>query len=345
MIDLPPPALRLRIDKEALAHNWRELDAMSGRARAGAAVKANCYGLGVDSCVPALRDAGCRDFFVAHWSEVPALIEHVPPEQVAVLHGPLRTEDAAFARATGVLPIINSLHQARLWTETGGGPCHLMIDTGINRLGLSPHEVGEEVVGALDVRVLISHLASADEDSSQNGRQLATFREVLAKIPHGEASLANSAGIGLGSDYHFDLTRPGLALYGGIPRAELDGRIHRVAQPEAALIQVRNLKAGDTVGYNATFTASEEMKVGVVSAGYADGILRSWGGGHFLHGTDRLPILGKVSMDMIVIDLSAAPQLREGDWVKLPYELHDAAQQTSLTQYELLTVLGHRFRR
>lgn len=345
MIDPPPPALRLRIDKDALAHNWRELDAMSGKARAGAAVKANCYGLGVDQCVPVLRDAGCRDFFVAHWSEVPALIEHVPPKQVAVLHGPLRTEDAAFARATGVLPVINSLHQARLWTETGGGPCHLMIDTGINRLGLSPHEVGEGVVGALDVQVLISHLASADEDSSQNAQQLALFRDALAQIPHREASLANSAGIGLGSDYHFDLTRPGLAVYGGIPRHELAGRIHQVAHPEAALIQVRNLQPGDHVGYNATFTATTEMKVGVVSAGYADGILRSWGGGHFLHDTTRLPILGKVSMDMIVIDLSAAPQLREGDWVKLPYDLRDAAQQTSLTQYELLTILGHRFRR
>ena len=343
MTQLPPPSLRLIIDNQALADNWLALDRMSGTARAGAAVKADCYGLGVDRCVPELWQAGCRDFFVAHWSEVPGVIAHVPANRVAVLHGPQTPEDAAFARETGVRPVIDSLRQARLWGEAGGGPCDLMIDSGINRLGIAPAELADPAVQALDVHTLLSHLACADEDVAMNARQLAVFSECLPAIAHRQASLANSAGISLGSDYAFDLTRPGLALYGGVPRPELAGRIEQVAFPQAALIQTRTIGAGASVGYNATFTAPADMRIGVVSLGYADGVLRSWAGAHFLHGERKLPILGKVSMDMIVIDLDAAPELSEGDWVELPYHLPDAAQQTTLSQYELLTILGNRF--
>lgn len=343
MTQLPRPSLRLIIDNQALADNWLALDRMSGTARAGAAVKADCYGLGVDRCVPVLWQAGCRDFFVAHWSEVPGVIAHVPANRVAVLHGPQTPEDAAFARVTGVRPVVDSLRQARLWGEAGGGPCDLMIDSGINRLGIAPDELDDPAVQALDVHTLLSHLACADEDVAMNARQLAAFRECLPAIAHRQASLANSAGIALGSDYAFDLTRPGLALYGGVPRPELAGRIAQVAYPQAALIQTRTIGAGASVGYNATFTAPADMRIGVVSLGYADGILRSWAGAHFLHGERKLPILGKVSMDMIVIDLDAAPELSEGDWVELPYHLPDAAQQTTLSQYELLTILGNRF--
>ena len=343
MTQLPPPSLRLIIDNQALADNWLALDRMSGTARAGAAVKADCYGLGVDRCVPVLWQAGCRDFFVAHWSEVPGVIAHVPANRVAVLHGPQTPEDAAFARETGVRPVIDSLRQARLWGEAGGGPCDLMIDSGINRLGIAPEELADPAVQALDVHTLLSHLACADEDVAMNARQLAVFRDCLPAISHRQASLANSAGIALGSDYAFDLTRPGLALYGGVPRPELAGRIAQVAYPQAALIQTRTIGAGASVGYNATFTAPADMRIGVVSLGYADGILRSWAGAHFLHGERKLPILGKVSMDMIVIDLAAAPELSDGDWVELPYHLPDAAQQTTLSQYELLTILGNRF--
>ncbi|UYH55810.1 alanine racemase [Qipengyuania sp. SS22] len=343
MTTLPPPTLRLRIDCDALAHNWRALDALSGSARAGAAVKANCYGLGVDACVPVLRDAGCRDFFVAHWSEVPAVLRHVPAEQVAVLHGPIDAEEAAYARAVGVRPVIDSLHQARLWIEGGGGPCNLMIDTGINRLGISPADLSDPAIQQLEIEVLMSHLACADEDSAMNARQREAFRDCRSAVRHKDASLANSAGIALGSDYAFDLTRPGLSLYGGIPRSELAGDIRQVAYPEAQVIQLRQIDTGETVGYNATFTAPAAMRVGVVSLGYADGILRSWAGAHFTHGERQLPILGKVSMDMIVLDLSDAPDVREGEWITLPYNLPDAAQQTTLSQYELLTILGHRF--
>ena len=141
-----------------------------------------------------------------------------------MLHGPVRDGDCAYARATGAVPVINSLEQAARWSASGGGRCHLMIDTGINRLGVAPDELGDPAVAALDVDVLMSHLASADEDCVTNARQLAEFRACLPQVPHASASLANSAGIALGREYAFDLTRPGLALYGGVPRAELQRR-------------------------------------------------------------------------------------------------------------------------
>ena len=179
-----------------------------------------------------------------------------------------------------------------------------------------------------------------------NPRQLAAFRGVLGAIPHRRASLANSAGIALGADYAFNLTRPGLALYGGVPRSELAAAIRPVAQVQAAILQTRALAAGESVGYNATFTAPTPMRVATVSMGYADGFLRARGPGNaFSHHGRRLPILGKVSMDMVVVDASAVPDLREGDWLDVPYSLPDASAATGLSQYELLTVLGKRFAR
>ena len=346
MPDLPPPSLRLRLDEDALAANWRALDTMSGAASAGAAVKADAYGLGVDKVVPVLRDAGARDFFVAHWSEAPEVARHVDPAQVSVLHGPVHVEDAAYARASGVRPVINSVEQARRWIAAGGGVCHLMIDTGINRLGLSLADIGDPAIAALEVDLLMSHLASADEDSALNGRQLDRFRTACAAIPARRRSLANSAGIALGPEFAFDLTRPGVSLYGGIPRGELAGLIRQVVFPQAAVLQVRELAPGDSVGYNATFTAPEAMRAGVISLGYADGFLRCRGpGGTLRLGETRLPLLGKVSMDMAVVDLAHAPEVREGDWLDVPFDLPETAEACGLSQYELLTTLGRRFRR
>lgn len=344
--DLPPAALRLRLDPAALAANWQALDHLSGEARAGAAVKADAYGLGVGFAAPALRDAGCADFFVAHWQEVPALLDHVPSGQISVLHGPLTEADAAFAAACGVKPVINSLHQAALWRAAGGGRCDVMVDTGMNRLGLALAELGDPAVQGLAVDVLLSHLAAAEEDRPLNALQCRRWNAARQALPHARASLANSAGITLGADYHGDLTRPGLALYGGVPCAALAGTIQQVVTPQAALIQTRELQAGDGVGYNATFTAPGPMRVGVVSLGYADGYLRCWSGkGSLRHGELELPVLGRVSMDMTIVDLSAAPMLREGDWLDVDYALPAAAAMSGLSQYELLTLLGRRFRR
>ena len=343
----PPPTLRLSLDREALAANWRALNHLSGTASAGAAVKADAYGIGAAQAVPVLRDAGCRDFFVAHWSEAAVVAALVGPASVAVLHGPQTPADAAYARALGVRPVINSLPQARIWRDAGGGPCHVMVDTGMNRLGLSLAQLADPLVAGLEIDALLSHLASAEDDTPLNAAQLARWQEARRMAAHARASLANSAGIMLGEAYHGDLTRPGIALYGGVPCAALAPHIRQVVRPEAAIIQVRDLSAGDTVGYNATFTAPMAMRAAVISLGYADGYLRCWSGRGLFRSADgaALPVLGRVSMDMTIIDLAAAPHLREGDWVSADYSLPEAAASSGLSQYELLTLLGRRFQR
>jgi alanine racemase len=346
MAEPPPRTLRLRLDREALAGNWRALDRLSGSASAGAAVKADAYGIGVANAVPVLREAGCETFYVAHWSEVADVLAYVAPQHVVVLHGPVRPEDVVFARATGVRPVINSANQARLWLEGGGGLCDLMVDTGINRLGVAQSEIGDPLIARLEIETLMSHLASADEDSPQNAAQRKRFEEVVPHIAHRRRSLANSAGIALGRDYAFDLTRPGLALFGGVPRPELADDIRQVAHPQAAVLQLRDLAPGDGVGYNATFIADRAMRAATVSLGYADGFLRCWAGhGALRFGEALLPLLGRVSMDMVVVDCSAVPELREGDWLEVPYHLPQAADRCGLSQYELLTTLGRRFQR
>lgn len=344
--DLPESSLRLRIDADALASNWRALDAMSGTATAGAAVKADAYGLGAARVSRILVGAGCRNFFVAHWAEVPNLLLHVPAASIAVLHGPMNAAEAAFARATGARPVLNSLSQARLWQETGGGRCHVMVDTGMSRLGLAMSEIADPALADLDVDLCLSHLASADEDVPQNEQQRLRFETVRAAIPARRYSLANSAGIALGAGFHADVTRPGIALYGGIARPEFAGTIRQVARPEAAVIQVRHLQPGDKVGYNAIFTADRPMRVGVLAIGYADGYLRCWTGrGSFLFDGVEVPVLGRVSMDLTIVDLGGVPSCNEGDWLVASYDLPRAARESGLSQYELLTVLGRRFSR
>lgn len=346
-VEPPCPALRLDFDRDALVGNWRALDALSGEARAGAAVKADAYGVGAGRVTAALWEAGCRDFFVAHTSEAAPLLGLVPADAIAVLHGPTTAGCARFMRETGVRPVINTLHQASLWRQAGGGRCDVMVDTGISRLGLPMAALGEEAVRSLDVDVAHSHLASADEDVPFNRLQVERWRSACAMLPHRRASLANSAGIALGPDYHGDMTRPGLSLYGGIPRAELASVIRQVVRPMATVMQVRDLAVGEGVGYNHTFIAPAPMRVGVISIGYADGYLRAWsqGKGAMRWNGARLPVLGRVSMDMTVIDLSAAPGIAEGDWVEAEYSLPQAATASGLTQYELLTLMGTRFDR
>jgi len=342
----PPPPLRLTLDADALTANWRALNRLSGAARAGAAVKADGYGTGARRVTQVLSAAGCRDFFVAYSAEAAELDGLVDPASIAVLHGALSKADAAFIKARGFRPVINSLHQARLWRDAGGGAADLMVDTGINRLGQPMADLGDPLLRELDLRVLHSHLASAEEDCPQNAAQRDAWQAARALGLAPEASLANSAGIVLGEDYHGDLTRPGLALYGGVPCAALVPHIQQVVRPEVALMQVRDLAAGDAVGYNATFVAQRAMRVGVAAVGYGDGYLRAWSGkGSFRHGGQVLPVLGRISMDMTVLDLTAAAHLGEGDWVEIDYALPDAAKHTGLSQYELLTLLGRRFSR
>lgn len=336
--------LRLSIDTAALVDNWRTLAAMSGAAACGAAVKADGYGLGAASVVKRLAEAGCRDFFVATWAEAVALAPL--GVTISVLHG-VRDGDLAVAtQLAGARPVLNTAAQVVRWRAAGGGACDVMVDTGMNRLGLSAAEVGGGLIDGLPIDTLMSHLACADEDSAMNARQAAEFAAVAAAVPARRRSLANSAGIALGADYAFDLTRPGLALYGGVPRAEFAGRIRQVAVPEAQVIQRRLLPRGATIGYNATFTAGRDIEVAIANIGYADGYWRGFSG----VGTARaegasLPVIGRVSMDLVAIDVTAAPGLGEGDWVAFDFALPEAAAISGFSQYELLTGLGARFDR
>jgi len=342
----PPLPLRLAFDADALAGNWSALSRLSGQARAGAAVKANAYGLGAHRVSEVLLKAGCRDFFVAYPAEAAEIADIVPPAAISVLHGPLDEADAAYLRQIGARPVINSLRQATLWLAAGGGICDVMVDTGMNRLGLALGDLGDPLIRSLEVATLMSHLASAEEDSELNARQLRGWLEAVSILPSRDQSLANSAGIMLGPDYHGSLTRPGLSLYGGIPCASLAGTIRPVAHPEAQIIQIRSVRAEETIGYNATFTATKDMRIGVVALGYADGYLRCWSDkGAMLHCSTRVPVVGRVSMDMTMIDLTAAPDASEGDRLRLVYDLPSASAQTGLSQYELLTLLGRRFQR
>ena len=343
MTEFEPP-LRLHLDGDALAANWRFLKGQ-GSAACGAAVKANAYGLGARDVVTRLRDAGCRDFFVAHWQEAAAIADLVPPEWIAVLNG-IHAADIPHIRQLGAIPVLNTPGQVALWKEAAGGICHVMLDTGINRLGIRPVQADAALFDGLCVDILMSHLASADENSGQNAAQLATFVDIGRNMQFKRRSLSNSGGIFLGSDYHFDLTRPGLALYGGTARPEMMGAIQPVVRLSARILQVCQLETGDRVGYNGTFTCPTQMRVGTISIGYADGYLRAFAGQGCASAQGReLPVIGRVSMDLVTIDLSLALDLNEGDWVGVDYDLAEASQATGLSQYELLTNLGTRFER
>ncbi|MGN7997500.1 alanine racemase [Sphingomonas sp. 22176] len=338
MTDSP---LRLRLNAAALTANWTLLARLSGAAACGAAVKANGYGLGARGVVERLAQAGCRDFFVAAWGEARAIADL--GVAVSVLHG-VRAEDLA-DRPANARPVLASAEQVRRWREAGGGVCDVMVDTGMNRLGVSPQQVADGLLEGLAIDTLMSHLVSADEDVSLNARQRDSFAALAGRTSARRMSLANSAGIALGADYHFDLTRPGIALYGGRQR-EAHGAIAQVITPEAQILQRRQVRAGETIGYNATYTAPRDMEVAILNLGYADGYLRCFSNKGRAHAGDAvLPVVGRVSMDLTAICVDAAPELADGDWVAMDYALPETAALSGLSQYELLTGLGTRFDR
>ena len=336
-------ALRLRLDPAALVANWRWLQRTSGTA-AGAAVKADGYGLGAREVVRWLGGAGCRDFFVSTWAEAEALGPLPDGASLSVLHG-VGGGDLAAALANVARPVLSTPQQVARWKAAAPGrECDVMVDTGMNRLGLRADEIG--IADGLTIETLMSHLACADEDHSMNRVQRDRFAAVAATVPAKRASLANSAGICLGRDYSFDLVRPGLALYGGVPRAEADGHIAQVAFPEAEVIQRRTVRAGESIGYGATWVARADTEAAIVNVGYADGYLRCFAGrGGASVGDAKLPLIGRVSMDLVALDCSAANELAEGDWVTMDYDLPAASAATGLSQYELLTGLSPRFER
>jgi alanine racemase len=342
----PHIPLRLTIDLSAIQDNWRWCSKMSGTAACGAAVKADAYGLGAQKIVPALLKAGCRDFFVSTYAEAEPLLPLMEEgASLSVLHGVSR-DDVDYARDCPARPVLNSVEQVRRWKEIAPErPCDVMVDTGMNRLGLTPEEAVSGVLDGLKIETLMSHLASADEDVPQNERQLGFFHAIAQDLQVQRLSLANSAGICLGADYAFDLTRPGLALYGGVSREEAQGRIQRVVRVEAQVIQRRLVRAGETIGYNATFMARQDMEVAIVNVGYADGYLRGFSNsGRVQIGHAFARVVGRVSMDLVAFCVEGI-KIEEGDWIEFGFDLPTASAQSGLSQYELLTTIGGRYGR
>ncbi len=334
------PSARLTVDLAALARNYQHLAAASGPAACGAAVKANAYGLGASAVVPALLKAGCRSFFVASLDEALGVRALADSAEVILLHG-LGAADIAVAQAAKIVPVINTPAQARDWRATGA-PCAAMLDTGINRLGLGPDQLA--ALDGLNLTLVMSHLACADEpDHPLNRQQLDLFNSLNAALPQCRRSLANSCGIHLGPDYLLNLTRPGIGLYGGLSGSFM------VITIEARLLQTRLIRAGMSVGYGASWSAKADTPVATIGLGYGDGYLRSFSNSGIAYWQGKaLPVIGRVSMDMVTLDISAAPQLAAGDWVELigqQMSLVAASAKSNLSEYELLTSLGPRYQR
>lgn len=338
--------LRLLLDGDALAANWRWLERQGGRAACGAAIKADGYGLGARGVLDKLASAGCRDFFVATWDEAVRIGPLPDGLSLAVLHG-VRADDMPAALAGTARPVLNSVEQVARWkAEAPGRPCDVMIDTGMNRLGLSPEEARSGLLDGLEIDTLMSHLACADEPGHPlNEQQLFLFRGLRGAIAARRYSLANSAGICFGARYAFSLTRPGIALYGGIQRTEAQGHIRQVVRPQAEVLQVRDVPEGAMIGYGGTFRATAPMRVAILNIGYADGYFRSFTGkGRAFAGDAVFPTVGRISMDLTGVDVTGG-EVRAGDWLTIDLDLVEASRASGMSQYELLTALGSRYQR
>jgi alanine racemase len=244
-------------------------------------------------------------------------------------------------------PCLISRQQVKRWRAAGGGACDVMVDTGMNRLGLSLADVASGLLDGLEIDTLMSHLACADEpDNPKNQEQRNALAGLEGRTSASRLSLGNSAGIALGEDFGFDLTRPGLSLYGGIQSDALTDVIRPVVQPEAEVIQRRTIQSGDTVGYNATFKAERTMELAILNIGYADGYFRGFSGnGTARYGGDTCPVIGRVSMDLVAVCVDSSPDVSEGDFLAMDFDLRRAAAQSGMGQYELLTGLGSRYDR
>ena len=333
---MPAPAT-LTIDLNALAANFHTL-AAAGGAPVHPVVKADSYGLGAAACATRLMAEGARTFFVARTSEgerLRAALGAAPA--IYVLDGCL-TGRAARLRSADLRPVLNTGAQQSEWQAAGGGPCGLQIDTGMNRLGFRPEDAPEPFAG-LDL--VLSHLACADDPAEpMNARQRDAFAAASARYPETVRSFANSGGAFLGPDYAFDALRPGICLYGGGPEGRPDDRIRPVATLTAEVLQVREVPAGESVGYSRGFIAGRRTRIATCATGYADGVLRSYspGGLVFVAGEMR-PIVGRVSMDVCAVDVSGL-EVAVGDRVELfgPNRmLDDAANAAGTIAYELLT--------
>lgn len=366
----PPPPLdlagaRLTIDLAALVDNWRTLAAMTPAAETAAVVKADAYGIGIEPAVAALRDAGCETFFVALPQEGIRARAVAPKARIFVLNG-LFDEAGATLAAHNLVPVLGSGEEIDQWSEIARArgrklACALHVDTGMNRLGLGLDEAraraGEWLERPqLDIALVMSHLACADQpDRRENADQVDGFDAATLLFPDAPASLLNSAGIRAGRLPAYDLTRPGIALYGG---EAIDGQapLRPVARLDARVIQVRRVAKGDAIGYGGAETAKRDSRVAILSIGYADGVHRLSGssdaapGAHARFDGRLYPLIGRISMDLTAVDITDAPEgsISRGSWLSLiddTLTVDTLARHAGTIGYEVLTGLGRRYGR
>lgn len=352
----------LVIDLEALTANWRQMAALAPGAECAAVVKANGYGLGDVAVASALWKAGARSFFVADIEAGVRVKTALPASRTIVLHGvPAGTEAELVAR--GLVPVLSSLGEIERWGAYARQldrklPAFIHIDTGMNRLGLPPAELDRlcndkaNLLDNIDLQVWMSHLACADDPANPfTAEQLRRVRAALARLPLASVSLSNSAGIFHGADYHFDLVRPGIGLYGANPAPWLPNPMRPVIRLLARILQIRDVAPPDTVGYDATHHVAAPGKVAALGMGYADGYPWSLAGKGLAMVADHpAPLVGRVSMDLLTADVTGIPPhlLHVGGWVDIigPHrDVDQVAKEAGTIGYEVLTRLGSRYHR
>lgn len=358
---MPAARARLTIDLDAVAANYRLFRAKAKGAEVAPVVKADGYGLGAAAVSRRLWAEGARGFHVARLEEGEALRADLGPDRPAsiyVLDG-APTGAAPRLIAANLIPILSSVGQIENYRAHARAaaplPCGVHVDTGMNRLGLRPEEL-EALAGAtdrldrLDVQLVMSHLVCSDQAEHRlNARQAGRFKAARRLFPRARASLANSGGVWLGSEFHFDMVRPGVGLYGGGPWGRPDPTIQPVVCFEAPILDVRAVPQGETVGYGASFTAPGSLRIAVVAAGYADGVLRTSSpqGAVWFAGARR-KLLGRVSMDLLAVDVTDCEAAQPGAMVEIigPHLLlDDAARDAGTVAYEILTRLSPRAER
>ena len=345
---------RVEIDLGALARNYQIMVAAAAPGACGAVVKANAYGLGVEAIARELQQAGCEHFFVATVDEGIELREILPAVEIFVLDGTQGSPTEIF-QASKLTPVLNSRADLRRWGSAGPAAVH--VDTGMSRLGLSRSDIDalrleRDRMPAVDVRYVMTHFACADEPVHElNEAQADRFRDVCSLWPNAKTSAGNSAGMLLGDKFKSDLARPGIALYGANPFYRAPSPVEPVVQLKARILQLRDIGPGESVGYGATFVANEPVRVATLGIGYADGYLRSLSNcGIAEVAGQRAPVVGRISMDLTSVDVSAVPReaVAEGDWVTLiggSVSLEEVAALAGTINYELLTALGSRLER
>ncbi|MGV1014152.1 MAG: alanine racemase [Methyloceanibacter sp.] len=353
----------LTIDLDALAANYRRLRELAGAAECAAVVKADAYGIGMAEAAPVLWRAGCKIFFVATLAEATALRAVLPGAVIYVFAGLLPGTADSF-HAHDLRPVLNSAEEIKEWADYAASvgeklACAMHVDSGMNRLGLSAQEVeavahARDLWAAVTLTLVMSHLACADDPAHPKSEaQRNAFDRLRALLPEALASLANSAGILLGPSYAYDLVRPGIALYGGHPRRQGPNPFQPVVHLAGRILQVRTVEAGETVGYGATRTLKRASRVATVSVGYADGFFRALStsdgadGLVVYIGAHAAPVLGRVSMDLIGVDVTGIPEAlaRRGAFVELigpNVSAQEFAARAGTIDYEVLTNLGRR---